>query len=214
MSSGNGRTTTIRVALVEDEAFVREAFAAMLDRMPGIVTVGTAVSGEEAVELAVRTVPDVMMVDIRIPGMAPLIDGIEVIRALGRCAPTVRCLVFTTLGTPGELRRAMAAGARGFLVKDTRPTQVLAAVQDVATGGYALSPALAAAVLRSGPSPLTARELDVLRLSRSHGSVRSIATQLHLAEGTVRNYLSTAIGKMGASSRGEAARTAEEQGWL
>jgi two-component system, NarL family, response regulator DesR len=206
--------TPIRVALVEDEAFVRDAFAALLDRMPGIAVVGTATSGDEAVALATRTTPDVMMVDIRIPGAAPFIDGIEVVRALGRITPTVGCLVLTTLGSPGEVRRAMAAGARGFLVKDTRPAQVLAAIQEIAAGGHAVSPTLAAAALRSGTVPLTPRELDVLRLSRSQINTRAIAERLHLAEGTVRNYLSNAITKLGTRSRGEAVRSAEEQGWL
>ncbi|ROT33028.1 DNA-binding response regulator [Micromonospora sp. HM5-17] len=204
----------IRVALVEDEAFVREAFVAMLQRMPNIEVVGAARSAREAVALALRTMPDVMLVDIRILGEPPLTDGIEVVRALARTAPAIGCLVLTTFGSPGEVRRALAAGARGFLVKDTRPPQVYAAIQDVAAGGHAITPSLAAAVVRSDRNPLTARELDVLRLSRTYSTVRAVAEVLHLAEGTVRNYLSSAIGKLGARNRFEAVRTAEDQGWL
>jgi two-component system, NarL family, response regulator DesR len=144
------------------------------------------------------------------PGM----DGLAVAEQLRDTVPGCRSLIVTTFGRPGYLRRAMEAGASGFVVKDTPAGQLADAVRRVASGMRVVDPALAAESLASGASPLTQRETEVLRVARQGGTINEIARALHLSEGTVRNHLSSAIGKTGARNRSDAAAVAGDQGWL
>ncbi|GAA1607018.1 response regulator transcription factor [Kribbella karoonensis] len=166
--------------------------------------------GDEVLDAAKNTQPDVALLDVEMPGL----DGIEAAAALRTAVPGVRVLMVTTFGRPGYLRRAMEAGAAGFVVKDTPATQLADAVRRVHQGLRVVDPSLAAETLVAGTSPLTGRESDVLRAARDGGTVADIAKELHLSEGTVRNHLSAAIGKTGARTRAEAARIALDNGWL
>ncbi len=166
--------------------------------------------GAAAVRSAVDLGPDVALLDIEMP----IMDGITATRQIRTEAPGVRVMILTTFGRPGYLRRAMDAGARGFMVKDAPPDQLADAVRQVHGGRTVVDPALAVASLSSGANPLTDREADVLRASEDGGTVADIARHLSLSEGTVRNYLSASIGKTGARTRAEAARLARASGWL
>ncbi|MEU4393640.1 response regulator transcription factor [Kribbella sp. NPDC023855] len=200
---------TIRLLIADDQALVRGALAALLDLEPDLEVVAEVGRGDEVLE-AVRTAkPDVALLDVEMPGL----DGIEAAAAL-RAVPGVRVLMVTTFGRPGYLRRAMEAGAAGFVVKDTPAAQLADAVRRVHQGLRVVDPSLAAETLVAGTSPLTARESDVLRAARAGGTVADVARELHLSEGTVRNHLSAAIGKTGARTRAEAARIALDNGWL
>jgi two-component system response regulator DesR len=196
--------------LADDQALVRGALAALLDLEPDLEVVAEVGRGDEVVEAAVRGRADVALIDVEMPGL----DGIAATAALRRAMPSCRALVVTTFGRPGYLRRAVEAGASGFVVKDTPARQLAEAVRRVHAGLRVLDPGLAEESLVSGASPLTARETEVLRAARDHGTVADVAAALHLSEGTVRNHLSAAIGKTGARNRTEAVRTAEQQGWL
>ena len=154
--------------------------------------------------------PDVALLDIDMPG----IDGLAAAGVLAHELPQCRSLILTTFGRPGYLRRAMESGARGFVVKDSPPEQLAAAIRRVMAGERVVDPVLAAETLASGASPLTARERDVLVAARPGATVAEIAGRLFLSEGTVRNYLSQAITKSGAKNRADAVRVAEERGWL
>ncbi|MEZ5411981.1 MAG: response regulator transcription factor [Acidimicrobiales bacterium] len=200
----------IRLLLADDQALVRSALATMLDLEPDFQVVATVGRGDEVVAAALEAGPDVALVDIEMPGL----DGIAATAALGAARPGCRVLIVTTFGRAGYLRRAMEAGALGFVVKDAPPEELAAAIRKVARGERVVDAQLAAASLASGPSPLTRREQDVLSVAREGATVGDIARRLHLSEGTVRNYLSTAITKLGARNRIEAARTAETNGWL
>jgi two-component system, NarL family, response regulator DesR len=162
------------------------------------------------VPAALRARADVALLDVEMPGM----DGITATGALRQQLPACRVLIVTTFGRPGYLRRAMEAGASGFVVKDTPARQLAEAVRRVHAGLRVLDPALAEESLVSGASPLTARETEVLRAARGGDTVADVAAVLHLSEGTVRNHLSAAIGKTGARNRAEAVRLAEDRGWL
>jgi two-component system response regulator DesR len=201
---------TIRVLVADDQELVRTGLAMILDAQPGIDVVGQAADGRQAVSKARELRPDVCLFDIRMPGL----DGIEATRALKADQPGVRVLIVTTFGRPGFLRRALQAGANGFVVKDTPARQLADAVRRVHSGLRVVDPVLAADSLVAGESPLTARETDVLRAARDGSAVAAIAGRLFLSEGTVRNHLSAAIGKTGASNRGEAVRVADDNGWL
>ncbi|MBE3009041.1 response regulator transcription factor [Microbispora sp. NEAU-D428] len=200
----------IRVLLADDQALVRGALAAMLALEPDIEVVAQVGSGEEVVEAARRTVPDVALLDVQMPGR----DGLEVTADLRAALPSCRVVICTTFGRPGYFARAMENGASGFVVKDAPPEHLVDTVRRVHAGLRVVDPALAAESLASGSSPLTARERDVLRAARQGGTVAEIARSLHLSAGTVRNHLSAAIGKTGAGTRAEAARIADEHGWL
>jgi two-component system response regulator DesR len=200
----------IRLVLADDQALVRGALAALLDLETDLEVVAEVGRGDEVVEAAVRGRADVVLMDVEMPGL----DGIAATAALRRALPSCRVLVVTTFGRPGYLRRAVEAGASGFVVKDTPARQLAEAVRRVHAGLRVLDPGLAEESLVSGASPLTARETEVLRAARDHGTVADVAAALHLSEGTVRNHLSAAIGKTGARNRTEAVRTAEQQGWL
>ncbi len=202
---------SIRVILVDDQALVRGALAALLDLESDIDVVGGAASGAEAVELVARLCPDVVLMDVDLGGA---MDGIETTTALRQNGSAARVLVVTTFGRPGFLRRAMKAGASGFVVKDTPARELADAVRRVHNGLRVVDPQLATDSLIAGDSPLTAREADVLREALHGGTIADIAAKVHLSEGTVRNHLSSAIGKTNARNRADAARIAEENGWL
>lgn len=201
---------TIRLLIADDQALVRGALAALLDLEPDLQVVCEVGRGDEVVEAARTSKPDVALLDVEMPGL----DGIGAAAALRTAVPGVRVLMVTTFGRPGYLRRAMEAGAAGFVVKDTPAAQLADAVRRVHHGLRVVDPSLAAETLVAGTSPLTARESDVLKSARAGGTVADIARELHLSEGTVRNHLSAAIGKTGARTRAEAVRIAVNNGWL
>jgi two-component system, NarL family, response regulator DesR len=200
----------IRLLLADDQALVRGALAALLALEPDLEVVAEVGRGDEVVPVARRTRPDVALLDVEMPGL----DGISATAALRASLPTCKVLMVTTFGRPGYLRRAMTAGASGFVVKDTPARQLADAVRRVAAGLRVVDPTLAAETLARGDSPLTPRETEVLRTARDGGTVADIAAALRLSEGTVRNHLSAAIGKTGARTRAEAVRLADERGWL
>jgi two-component system response regulator DesR len=200
----------IRLLLADDQALVRGALAALLALEPDLEVVAEVGRGDEVVPAAVEHRADVALVDVEMPGL----DGIAATAALRTARPSCRVLIVTTFGRPGYLRRALEVGASGFVVKDTPARQLADAVRRVHAGLRAIDPALAEESLVSGDSPLSARETEVLRAARDGGTVADLARTLHLAEGTVRNHLSAAIGKTGARTRAEAVRLAEENGWL
>lgn len=201
---------TVRLLLADDQALVRGALAALLDLEPDLEVVAEVGRGDELVDAVRAHAVDVALVDVQMPGL----DGIAATVELRRTVPGCRVLVVTTFGRPGYLRRAMDAGAAGFVVKDTPARELADAVRRVHAGLRVVDPALAAETLTAGSSPLSPREAEVLRAARSGGTVADLARALHLAQGTVRNHLSAAIGKTGARTRAEAVRLAEENGWL
>lgn len=200
----------IRVLLADDQALVRGALAAMLGLEADIEVVAQVGSGDEVVDAAKRFQADVALLDVQMPGK----DGLTAAADLRTAMPGCRVIVCTTFGRPGYLARAMAAGALGFVVKDAPPEQLVDAVRRVHAGLRVVDPVLAAESLASGASPLTDRERDVLLRAQDGGTVSDLAKALHLSDGTVRNHLSSAIGKTGARTRAEAVRLAEEHGWL
>ena len=200
----------ITVLLADDQALIRGALAAMLGLEPDIEVVAQVGSGAEVVPAALRTLPDVALLDVQMPGG----DGLDAAGALRAALPTCRVVVLTTFGRPGYLARAMRAGAAGVVVKDAPPEQLVDAVRRVHAGLRVVDPVLAAESLSSGTSPLTDRERDVLLAAADGATVADVAARLHLSEGTVRNHLSAAIGKTSARTRAEAVRLADERGWL
>ena len=200
----------IRLLIADDQALVRGALSALLGLERDLEVVAEVSSGDQVVRAVREHHPDVALLDVEMPGL----DGIEATAALREEFPDVRVLIVTTFGRPGFLRRAMQAGASGFVVKDTPAAQLADAVRRVHAGLRVVDPALATDSLVAGESPLTQRETDVLRAARDGSSVAAIAQKLFLSEGTVRNHLSAAIGKTGASNRAEAVITAEGNGWL
>jgi two-component system response regulator DesR len=200
----------IRILLADDQHLVRGALAALLALEDDFEVVASVADGAAAVTAAVEHRPDIALLDVEMPGL----DGVAATREITTRAPGVRVMILTTFGRPGYLRRAMDAGARGFMVKDAPPDRLASAVRQVHLGRTVVDPALAVASLSSGPNPLTDREADALRAAEDGGTVADIARTLVLSEGTVRNYLSAAIGKTGARTRAEAARVARDNGWL
>jgi two-component system response regulator DesR len=200
----------IRVLLAEDQGMMRGALALLLDLEPDLEVVAQVATGDQIVPVAVRERPDVALLDIEMPGG----DGITATAELRRRLPGCKVLILTTFGRPGYLRRAMEAGASGFLVKDGPVEELAAAVRRVRAGERVVDPALAAAALAAGPDPLTDRERDVLRESAGGATVADVAARLHLSESTVRNYLSAAITKTGTRNRIEAVGVAQSNGWL
>lgn len=200
----------IRLLLADDQALVRGALSALLNLEPDIEVVAEVGTGTDVVEAAQASSPDVAMLDIEMPG----IDGIAATAALREAFPHIRVLIVTTFGRPGYLRRALQAGASGFVVKDTPAAQLAEAVRRVAQGLRVVDPELATDSLVSGESPLSPRETEVLQAARDGSTAAVIAARLFLSEGTVRNHLSAAIGKTGATNRAEAVRLAESNGWL
>ncbi|GAA5038528.1 two-component system response regulator DesR [Thermocatellispora tengchongensis] len=200
----------IRVLLAEDQHLVRGALSALLSLEEDITVVAGVADGAAAVAAAAEHRPDVVLLDIEMPVM----DGITATARILSEVPTARVLILTTFGRPGYLRRAMDAGASGFVVKDTEPERLADAVRKVRAGQVVVDPDLAVASLERGQDPLTERERQILRAAEHGDTVADLAKRLCLSEGTVRNHLSSAIGKTGARNRAEAARTARENGWL
>ena len=202
--------TPIRVLIADDQALVRGAMAALLDLEPDITVVAEVGRGDEVVPAVAEHRPQVCILDIEMPGF----DGIEVAGQLRAAGADCRVLIVTTFGRPGYLRRALEAGALGFVVKDTPARELAEAVRRVHAGLRVVDPTLATESLVGGHNPLTDRERDVLREALTGAPVAAIAGRVHLSPGTVRNHLSAAIGKTGTSTRVEAARAAQERGWL
>ena len=200
----------IRLLIADDQDLIRSAFAALLGLEPDFEVVATVARGDEVIDAARKHRPDVALLDIEMDG----IDGLTAAGMLAEQVPGCRALILTTFGRPGYLKRAMEAGARGFVVQDAPPEQLAEAIRRVAAGELVVDPALAAETLAHGDSPLTPRERDVLTTARTGQTVAEIASILFLSEGTVRNYLSSAIGKLGARNRTEAIQIAEARGWL
>ncbi|HEX6553492.1 MAG TPA: response regulator transcription factor [Ktedonobacteraceae bacterium] len=200
----------IRILLAEDQTMMRGALRTLLSLEDDMTVVAEAERGDQVVEVALSTRPDVALLDIEMPGM----NGIDAAAALRRALPSCSCMILTTFGRPGYLRRAMESGVTGFLLKDAPVEELAAAIRRVIAGQRLVDPGLAAAALSEGKSPLTVREREVLAASRSGASVAEIAKHLCLTEGTVRNYLSLAIQKLGVHNRTEAAQLAEGKGWL
>ncbi|WP_404188886.1 response regulator [Streptomyces tauricus] len=201
---------SIRVLLAEDQGMMRGALALLLGLEADIEVVAQVGTGDAIVGAALESRPDVALLDIELPG----ISGLDAAALLRDEAPDCRVLILTTFGRPGYLRRAMEAGAAGFFVKDGPVEELARAIHQVLTGETVIDPALAAAALGAGPNPLTARECDVLKASVDGATVADIASKLSLSESTVRNYLSSAIGKTATRNRMEAMREARHQGWL
>ena len=200
----------IKVLLADDQALVRGAMGALLDLEPDIEVVAQAGRGDEVVAAARESGADVCLLDIQMPG----VDGVEAARQVRDQLPGVRVVMVTTFDRPGYLRRALDAGAVGFVVKTTPAARLAEVVRRAHAGLRTVDPQLANDLLFSGPNPLTAREQEVLRLARDGEPVARLARKLFLSPGTVRNHLSSAIGKTGAANRVEAARIATERGWL
>ncbi|MEU4234132.1 response regulator transcription factor [Nonomuraea sp. NPDC026600] len=198
---------TTRVLLADDEHLVRGAIAALLDLEAGIEVIAQVGRGDEVLAAVVEHRPDVAVLDIEMPGM----DGLS---AAEQISSLCKIVILTSLGRPGYLRRAMAAGVSGFLGKDASAEELAMAIRKVQSGGRYLDAELAAAAMAAGDSPLTGRERDALRLAGDGATIARIAAELHLTEGTVRNYLSSAMTKLNAQNRLEAIRTAQRMGWL
>lgn len=196
--------------LADDQALVRGAMVALLGLEEDLEVVAEVGTGDEVLEAALRTRPDVAVLDVEMPGA----DGITVAAELTRQLPETKVLIVTTFGRPGYLRRALEAGASGFVVKDTPSDELAEAVRTVARGGRVVDPSLATEVVVGGPNPLTDREREVLSEALDGKPAAAIAARVHLSPGTVRNHLSSAIGKTGSSTKVEAARRAQDLGWL
>ena len=200
----------IRVLLAEDQAMVRGALAALLALEGDIDVIAEVSRGDEVLPAALRARPDVALLDIEMPGG----DGLAAAGALREHLPSCRVLILTTFGRPGYLRRAMESGATGFLLKDAPAAELAVAIRRAVAGERVVDPGLALAALSEGNNPLSTREREVLGASVDGASIAELAARLSLSEGTVRNHLSSAIQKLGAHNRTEAARIAEQKGWL
>lgn len=215
MSGGGGMSArdtgerSIRLLVADDEHLIRGALIALLNLEPDIEVVANAANGVEAISLAIEHRPDVCLLDLEMPEA----DGLEAAARILAEVPT-RVIIVTRHARPGVLRRALASKVSGFVPKSTPAEELAHVIRDVAAGRRYIDPEIAATALTAERCPLTDRELDALRHSRSTMSVQQIADKLHLAPGTVRNYLSSAMTKLNASSRHEAAEIAWQQGWI
>ncbi|MFS8096855.1 response regulator transcription factor [Lentzea alba] len=199
----------IRVVLAEDQAMVRGAFAQLLDLQPDVTVVATAGNGDEALAAVAEHRPDVLLTDIEMPGRT----GLDVARELSRRGDPTKVLIVTTFARSGYLRRAMDTGVAGYVLKDAPIADLVSALRQVHAGERVVAPELAMAAWDSA-DPLTPRERELLHEVTTGASNADIAARLNLAEGTVRNYLSTAMAKLGARNRSEAANIARDRGWL
>lgn len=225
--------STIRVALADDQAMLRAGLAALLRLESDLEVVGESATCAGTLEMVRTTAPDVLLLDVQMPvgdGVpsdgasadggpadgAPGLpaDGLEVAERLRAAGSPVRVIVLTTFGRAGYLRRTLEAGASGFLVKDAPVAQLVDAIRRVHQGLRVVDPELAAQSLAAGPNPLSAKETEVLRAAARGGTTGQIAARVFLSEGTVRNHLSSAIGKLGVTNRAEAVRAATDSGWL
>jgi len=200
----------IRVVLAEDQAMVLGALAALLELEPDIQVVARAANGRDALRAVEQLAPDVLVTDIEMPEMT----GLEVAAALKMSRPAVRTVILTTFARPGYLRRALDSGARGYLLKDRPAAELADAVRRVHQGLRVVDPGLATEAWSAEDDPLTDRERQILQRAGEGRSSSEISAELHLSEGTVRNYLSEAISKLGATNRVDAARIARAKGWL
>ena len=213
-------TAPLRVALADDQAILRSGLAALLRLESDLEVVGEAATCAEAIDVVARERPDVLLLDVQMPagvradGTPGPVDGLEVAEHLQRHGCGTRIVVLTTFGRAGYLRRTLEAGADGFMVKDAPVERLVDAVRRVHHGLRVVDPELAAQSLAAGPNPLSAKETEVLRAAAHGGSTADIAARVFLSEGTVRNHVSSAIGKLGVSNRAEAVRTATDNGWL
>lgn len=196
--------------MADDQALVRGAIAMMLDLEEDIEVVAQAGNGREAIEAVVCGDVDVVLADVEMPVM----DGIAAASRIRKEHPDVKILMVTTFGRPGYLRRAMEAGASGFVVKDAPSDSLASAVRKVMAGQRVVDPDLAAESLAASSNPLTEREQDVLRATSDGGTTADVSRSLFLSQGTVRNYLSSAIHKTGARTRAEAVVIARDNGWM
>ena len=208
--SAAGATPPIRVLLAEDQTMVRGALAALLEMEPDIHVVAQAANGREAERLNRELTPDVAVTDIEMPEWT----GLEFATALKESGARTRVIILTTFARPGYLRRALEAGARGYLLKDRPASELAAAIRRVHSGLRAVDPELAAEAWSADADPLNDRERQILQRAGEGRSSAEIAAELRLSEGTVRNYLSEAIAKLGAANRVDAARIARQRGWL
>ncbi len=203
-------TGKIRILLAEDQAMVRGALAALLYLEPDLEVVAEVSEGNQVLPAALKHRPDIALLDIEMPGG----DGLDAAQALHQALPACRIAMLTTFGRSGYLRKAVESGAVGFLLKDAPADQLAIAIRRMMKGERVIDPDLAIAALSEGENQLTGRERDVLIASLDGASVADIARQLYLSEGTVRNHLSTAIQKLNARNRMEAAHLAREKGWI
>lgn len=204
------RSTAIRILLADDEHLIRAALAALLALEDDLTVVAQAATGADALAAARALRPDVAIIDLRLPDL----DGVAVATALHAELPACRTMIVTSHGLPGHLKRALTAGVRGFLPKTVAADTLAAVVRTVHAGGRYVDPSLAAEAISAGDSPLTAREAQVLDLAADGTPVEGIARRASLSPGTVRNYLSSAVGKTGAANRHEAVRIARGNGWI
>jgi two-component system response regulator DesR len=200
----------IRVLLAEDQTMVRGALAALLEMEDDIKVVAQVERGDEVVPAALASQPDVALLDIEMPGGS----GLNAAQALRRYLPSCQVMILTTFGRSGYLRQAMESGAVGFLMKDAPAAELAVSIRRVMAGERVVDPDLALSALSDGGNSLTGRERDVLQASLDGASIADIAARLYVTKGTVRNHLSSAIQKLGAQNRIEAARLAEQKGWL
>lgn len=214
MTASPNSGSPIRLLLADDQDLVRGGLSALLNLEPDLQVVAEVGRGDQLLQAVREQRPQVALVDIEMPGGPETADGIEAVRQVVAARLEVRCLIVTTFGRPGYLRRAMDAGAAGFVVKDTPAEQLAQMVRRVAAGQRVVDPALAADSLAGAANPLTTREQEVLRAAEAGGAVRAMAAALHLSQGTVRNHLSSAIGKTQAQNRHDAVRIARAQGWI
>ncbi|MGV9182031.1 response regulator [Arcanobacterium canis] len=199
----------IKVLIADDQAMIRGAFAALLSFEDDIEVVGEASRGDDVVAAVEKLAPDVVLLDIEMPGLSGIDAANELLRRYG-----VRVLIVTTFGRVGYVRRALDMGVHGFILKDAPVEELVQAIRDVHAGGHVVDPSLATQSLFAGVNPLTVREQEVLRVALTGLPIAEIAQRVYLTQGTVRNYLSSAIGKTGATTRMEAARIAHNNGWL
>ena len=201
----------IRVLLADDEHLIRGAVAALLSYEDDLLVVAQAASGAEALAMARAHRPDVAVLDLQMPGG---VDGVAVAEALRTALPGCRTMIVTSHGRPGHLKRALAAGARGFVPKTVSAQRLAEIIRSVHAGGRYVDPELAADAISAGDSPLTAREAEVLELAADGAPISDVARRAALSPGTVRNYLSSATAKLAADNRHTAVRIARERGWL
>jgi two-component system, NarL family, response regulator DesR len=202
--------STIRVLVAEDMRILRDTLVTMLNLEDGLEVVAEVASGDQIVPAALEHRPDVAVLDVDLP----VVDGLTAAAELRDQVPSCRVLILTGLGRPGHLRQAVAAHVSGFMLKDSPSEELVAAVREIAAGGRVFDPKLAVAALESANNPLSAREAEVLRRHAEGASAVDIAAELHLSYGTVRNYLASAVTKLDARNRVDAARIAREAGWL
>ena len=201
---------TLRILLAEDVAMVRGALVALIELEPDLKVVAAIENGTDIVPTARHRLPDIAIIDIDLPGL----DGLSAAARLHGELPGCRTLILTNLGKAGTLRRALAAGVSGYMLKNAPPEDLAVAIRNVAAGRRVIDPQLAVAVWDTGHNPLSEREQQVLRLTAGGADPLEIATTLHLSVGTVRNYLTTIVTKLNARTRVDAVKTAYEVGWL